>query len=41
VDKISIVAEVEKDIADREATEKDVPTKMRGRRIVVEVMQAV
>lgn len=36
VDKVSIVAEAEKDVADREAAEKDVPTKTRGERIVEE-----
>ena len=30
VDKVSIVAEAEKDVTDREAAEKDVPTKTRG-----------
>lgn len=38
VDKVSIVAEAEKDVADREAAEKDVPTKTRGERIVEEAM---
>ena len=38
VDKVSIVAEAEKDAADREAAEKDVPTKTRGERIVEKAM---
>lgn len=38
VDKASIVAEAEKDAADREAAAKEVPMKSRGERIVEEAM---
>lgn len=38
VDKVSIVAQAEKDAANREAAEKAVPTKTRGERIVEEAM---
>ncbi len=38
VDKASIVAEAEKDVADREAAANEVPTKTRGELIVEEAM---
>ena len=38
VDKAAIVTEAEKDIADREAVERDVPTKTKGERIVEEAV---
>ena len=38
VDKASIVSEAEKDVADREAVEVDVPTKTKGEIIVEEAM---
>ncbi|MCM1296289.1 MAG: PcfB family protein [Muribaculaceae bacterium] len=38
VDKASIIAEAEKDIAEREEVEKDIPTKSLGERVVEEAM---
>ena len=38
VDKAAIVTEAEKDIADREAVEREVPTKTKGERIVDEAV---
>jgi hypothetical protein len=40
VDKASIVSEAEKDVAQREAAERDVPTKSKGERTVDEAMGA-
>ena len=40
VDKASIVSEAEKDIAEREAVERDIPTKSKGEQIVEEAMGA-
>lgn len=40
VDKSSIVSEAEKDIAEREAVERDIPTKSKGERIVEEAIGA-
>lgn len=40
VDKASIVSEAEKDVAQREAAQRDIPTKSKGEKIVEEAMGA-